>query len=378
MSLETGISALANAVGTSIKSLNTNKISTSEKGAANGVATLDGTGKLPTSQMPAYTVGGLVYQGVWNANTNTPAMPSAGVANKGYYYKVSIAGSTTIDTINDWKIGDWIVSNGSTWDKVDNTESVTSVAGRTGAIVLTNTDVGLGNVSNLAPADLGISSAAQSALDLKADKVAGKGLSTEDYTTAEKTKLSGITAGAQPNEFTFKTIAVSGQSSVVADTTTDTLTLVAGTNIAITTDASTDTITISGTSTGVTNISTTHNIGTVIINSDTGTDGTINGATQTTAGVMSSADKTKLDGIATGAQVNAINTVSGRTGDVTLTKADVGLSLVDNTSDLSKPISTATQSALDLKASASALSTLTNNVGATDINFVSVFNAALV
>jgi hypothetical protein len=37
---------------------------------------------------------------------------------------------------------------------------------------------------------------------------------------------------------------VSGQSNVVADSATDTLTLVAGTNITITTDASTDTITI--------------------------------------------------------------------------------------------------------------------------------------
>jgi len=42
----------------------------------------------------------------------------------------------------------------------------------------------------------------------------------------------------------FATIAVAGQSSVVADSSTDTLTLVAGSNITITTDASTDTITI--------------------------------------------------------------------------------------------------------------------------------------
>jgi hypothetical protein len=42
----------------------------------------------------------------------------------------------------------------------------------------------------------------------------------------------------------FKTIAVSGQSDVVADSNSDTLTLVAGTNVTITTDASTDSITI--------------------------------------------------------------------------------------------------------------------------------------
>jgi len=48
----------------------------------------------------------------------------------------------------------------------------------------------------------------------------------------------------------FKTIAVSGQSSVVADATDDTLTLVAGTNVTITTNATTDTITISATGGG--------------------------------------------------------------------------------------------------------------------------------
>jgi plastocyanin len=48
----------------------------------------------------------------------------------------------------------------------------------------------------------------------------------------------------------FATIAVAGQSSVVADSSTDTLTLVAGSNIIITTDASTDTITIAATGGG--------------------------------------------------------------------------------------------------------------------------------
>jgi hypothetical protein len=48
-----------------------------------------------------------------------------------------------------------------------------------------------------------------------------------------------------------------------------------------------------------------------------------------------------------------VQSVAGRTGAVTLAKADVGLSNVDNTSDLAKPISTATQSALDGKAATS-------------------------
>lgn len=74
----------------------------------------------------------------------------------------------------------------------------------------------------------------------------------------------------------------------------------------------------------------------------------------------------------------AVDSVQGRTGAVMISKSDIGLSNLDNTSDINKPISNSTQSALDLKASAAALTTLTNNVGATDTNFVSVFNAALV
>lgn len=48
-----------------------------------------------------------------------------------------------------------------------------------------------------------------------------------------------------------------------------------------------------------------------------------------------------------------VTSVAGKTGDVALTKADVGLSNVENTSDASKPVSTATQTALNAKAAAS-------------------------
>jgi len=113
-------------------------------GSANGVATLDGTGKVPTSQLPAAVLGAVAYQGAWNATTNSPTIPAAASGNLGHYYKVATAGSTDIDGITDWKVGDWIVSNGSTWDKIDNTDQVTSVAGRQGAVVITTDDVSAG------------------------------------------------------------------------------------------------------------------------------------------------------------------------------------------------------------------------------------------
>ena len=80
--------------------------------------------------------------------------------------------------------------------------TVTSVAGKTGAVTLNKSDVGLGNVDNTSDANKPISNATQTALNLKVDKVEGKGLSTEDFTTAEKTKLAGISAQANKVEIT--------------------------------------------------------------------------------------------------------------------------------------------------------------------------------
>lgn len=96
----------------------------SEKGMPLGYPELDVTGKVPISQLPASVVGALNYKGAWNAATNTPALAS-GVGTQGYYYVVSVAGTTTLDGISDWQIGDWAVFNGTIWEKIDNTDSFT-------------------------------------------------------------------------------------------------------------------------------------------------------------------------------------------------------------------------------------------------------------
>jgi hypothetical protein len=140
--------------------------STKDAGVSNGVATLDGSGTVPISQLPAAVLGALSYQGTWNASTNTPTLTSS-VGTKGYYYVVNVAGSTNLNGITDWVVGDWAVYNGTAWQKVDNTDAVTSVNGYTGTVVLTAADVSavpytgatgavdlnnksLANVSNLA------------------------------------------------------------------------------------------------------------------------------------------------------------------------------------------------------------------------------------
>jgi len=117
--------------------------STKDAGAALGVATLDSSGKVPISELPAAVIGALSYQGTWDASTNTPTLTSS-VGTKGYYYVVSVAGSTNLNGITDWLVGDWAVYNGTAWQKVDNTDSVTSVNGLTGAVVLTTTNIAEG------------------------------------------------------------------------------------------------------------------------------------------------------------------------------------------------------------------------------------------
>jgi hypothetical protein len=91
--------------------------------------------------------GGLSYRGTWNASTNTPTLTSSsGTSN--YYYVVSVSGSTNLNGITDWVTGDWAIYNGTVWQKIDQTNLVTSVAGRTGAVTLSNTDIsGLGTMS---------------------------------------------------------------------------------------------------------------------------------------------------------------------------------------------------------------------------------------
>jgi hypothetical protein len=122
-------------------------IPTTQKAAALGVATLDAGGTVPLSQIPASIQGGVSYQGTWNASTNTPTLTN-GVGTKGYYYVVSVAGNTNLDGITSWNVGDWAIFNGTVWQKVDNTDAVTSVNGYTGTVVLTNTDIsGFGTMS---------------------------------------------------------------------------------------------------------------------------------------------------------------------------------------------------------------------------------------
>lgn len=110
-------------------------VNVSAVGAAGGVCPLDGSMKVPTANLPPIigAEGAYVYQGTWNASTNvispgsTP-LPSAASGNKGWLFKVSVAGTTSIDGTAEWAVGDFIASNGTTWDKTDNTDAAVTAS----------------------------------------------------------------------------------------------------------------------------------------------------------------------------------------------------------------------------------------------------------
>jgi hypothetical protein len=183
----TAMTAASTIPNTDITGLGT--ASTKDAGVALGVATLDAGGKVPVSELPAAVLGALSYQGTWDASTNTPTLTSS-VGTKGYYYVVSVAGNTNLNGITDWLVGDWAVYNGSIWQKVDNTETVTSVNGQTGAVVLTTTNVAEG--TNLYYTDA----------RARASNSAGTGISYDSGT--------GVITNSAPDQ----TVAIAGGTGI--------------------------------------------------------------------------------------------------------------------------------------------------------------------
>lgn len=110
----------------------------SQKNQPNGYAGLDTGAKIFLSQLPDSILGALIYQGTWAAATNTPTLiDPAPSETKGFYYVVDTAGTQFGLT---FAVGDWIVSNGSEWQKVDNSDAVTTVFGRIGNILANESD----------------------------------------------------------------------------------------------------------------------------------------------------------------------------------------------------------------------------------------------
>lgn len=117
---------------------------TANKGIANGYASLDSGGKVPVSQLPNSV---MEYKGTYDASTNTPTLID-GIGNTGDVYKVTVAGSG-VNGLN-FAVGDYAIYNGSTWEKAHSgADAVSSVFGRTGAVLAVNGDYNTGLVTEV-------------------------------------------------------------------------------------------------------------------------------------------------------------------------------------------------------------------------------------
>ncbi|MFN7041663.1 MAG: tail fiber domain-containing protein [Acidovorax temperans] len=149
------------------------------------------------AEMSANAVlGGVVYMGAWDASSGVfPPSPK-----RGHLYRVSTSGSVAGQS---YSAGDSIIYGGSSWDKIDSTDQVTTVAGRVGDIVLSKSDVGLGNVDNTSDANKPVSAATQTALD-------GKANTSHTHAVADVTGLQTALDGKAASSHTHAIANVTG------------------------------------------------------------------------------------------------------------------------------------------------------------------------
>jgi hypothetical protein len=169
-----------------------NDLIPSQTGNAGKFLTTDGTDLSWSS-----VAGGLSYQGTWNASTNTPTLASGAGVN-GYYYIVATAGSTNLDGITDWQIGDWLMFNGTVWQKIDQSNLVTSVNGQTGAVSLTTTNINEG--TNLYYTDTRARASVSAGTGITYDSATGVVTNAAPDQTVALTGGTGIsTSGTYPS-----------------------------------------------------------------------------------------------------------------------------------------------------------------------------------
>lgn len=280
-------------------------IATSAKGAASGVAELDSAGKVPSSQLPSFVDDVLEYDA-------KSSFPTTGETGKIYVDKTTNltwrwSGTAYVEISPSLALGE----TSSTAYRGDRGKTAYTHATDSNRLTTAKSE-GLYKIATTAEGHV------KSVTAVAKSDITGLGIPAQDTTysaatqsaaglmsAADKTKLDGVATGAEVNQNAFSNVVV-GSTTIAADGKTDTLTLVAGSNVTLTPDATNDKVTIAA------------------------TDTTYSAATQSAAGLMSAADKTKLDGIASGAQVNAVTSVAGKTGAVTLAASDVGLGNVGN------------------------------------------------
>ena len=176
----------------------------SEKGQADGYASLDANGKVPTSQLPSSV---FEYKGSWNAATNTPTLAD-GTGDAGDAYRVATGGTQNLGSGNiTFTVGDLVIYDGAVWQRVDGDDAVESVNGQTGIVVLDADDI----------SDTGTTNKWDQTVAFTGDGITIAG-------TYPNFTLTNSDKGSSQN--IFKTVAVPTGSDATAGSNTDTLTFI--------------------------------------------------------------------------------------------------------------------------------------------------------
>lgn len=333
---------------------------------AGNYAHLNENGKVPLEELDDSLLGNLQFQTLWDAENNNPQLPLV-PTQKGQYWIVSNGGERFGLTFNT---GDWLVAGDGVWQKVDNSDAVTSVNGKIGNVILTSNDISHNNET------------VASAIESKQDKLtAGKNITIKNDVISAEFNTAII-----DYNLTYNKPSINGVELINAKTLEDfdiQRTIKAGENVYLTQSEAnkmSDTVNVydaSETRKGVSEIATqeevnigtddfryitpkklkivTNGINTIIQNNyetlDTKIDDEISRAKN---------KETEINNDLT-AHKNSTNNPHN------VTKEQVGLGNVNNTSDLDKPISTAVQTALNLKANNSDLATVAKSGSYNDL-----------
>lgn len=333
---------------------------------AGNYAHLNENGKVPLEELDDSLLGNLQFQTLWDAENNNPQLPLV-PTQKGQYWIVSNGGERFGLTFNT---GDWLVASDGVWQKVDNSDAVTSVNGKIGNVILTSNDISHNNET------------VASAIESKQDKLtAGKNITIKNDVISAEFNTAII-----DYNLTYNKPSINGVELINAKTLEDfdiQRTIKAGENVYLTQSEAnkmSDTVNVydaSETRKGVSEIATQEEV-------NTGTDDfryitpkklkiVTNGINTTIQNNYETLD-TKIDdeiSRAKNKETEINNDLTAHKNSTNnphnVTKEQVGLGNVNNTSDLDKPISTAVQTALNLKANNSDLATVAKSGSYNDL-----------
>ena len=339
------------------------QVKRAEMGVAGGVATLDESGLVPSSQLPSFVDDVLEFD-------NLTSFPGKGESGKIYVDTTTNltyrwTGSTYIEISKSLALGE---TSSTAYPGDKGVETANKLKEHTASNEnphnVTKVQIGLGSVDNTSDINKPISKATQTALEGKVDKVPGSGLISD----AEKEKLNNIPdltpitehlkSKANPHEVTKEQVGL-GKVENTADLekpiSTATLEALKG---------KVDKVSGSGLilDTLKTEISehlkskanphgvTKEQVGLENVDNTADVNKPISKATQTA--LDGKVDKVPGSGLIPDALKTEITGHAGNKNNPhSVTKAQVGLENVDNTSDANKPISNLTKAALDGKVS---------------------------